>query len=646
MESHLNDLPITAGPPSRWYRLRKFARRHHTPVAAGLVVAAALLMSATAATLTVFSLRPTGTDEHAAGMVQRHVWDVPSNVSLAGTISLDGRYLSYVDWGAGNLGLRDLSDKSTRLLTSNTDWDTLEGWHESSAISGEGQWTAYSWYLAADKFYELRVIRRTGNDMRILYHDPNTYWIKPYAWSPDGQALLAYFSAGEKALIDERMKERYRRGRLVLVNVADGSIRVLQSWDTLAYPKTAVFSPDGSRVAYDLEQDENAHQAGHGDIFVYDLKTGQSSRRVSHPADDRLLGWTPREDQILFQSNRNASMGLWLLDLDDASDESTPVLLKQDFTGRPVGFTRNGSFYYGLSTTSNDVYLAQLDESGLNFVKKPQIISSRFVGSASMGVWSPDGKVLAYRVGRSGKRYSYMGRGDWVFSLYSLETGQERLLEPDPPFRSGFRLRGPQFSADGNSLLVHGVYLGQGPGLYQIDVQTGRTTLLRIPADEGLASGPWSADGRVLYFRRSESLIQYDPTTQEEKTLYQGPWNLSGMAVSTDGQRLACWRGPSSLVILPAAGGSPREVVRLTDDEQTGPHTFVTWMPDNQHLLFPKKGRELWRVNSQTGLQQQIGGPLEQLCHVDVHPDGRQLAFTLEQPGSELWVMEGFLPDP
>ena len=263
-----------------------------------------------------------------------------------------------------------------------------------------------------------------------------------------------------------------------------------------------------------------------------------------------------------------------------------------------------------------------------------------------MGVWSPDGKVLAYRVGRSGKRYSYMGRGDWVFSLYSLETGQERLLEPDPPFRSGFRLRGPQFSADGNSLLVHGVYLGQGPGLYQIDVQTGRTTLLRIPADEGLASGPWSADGRVLYFRRSESLIQYDPTTQEEKTLYQGPWNLSGMAVSTDGQRLACWRGPSSLVILPAAGGSPREVVRLTDDEQTGPHTFVTWMPDNQHLLFPKKGRELWRVNSQTGLQQQIGGPLEQLCHVDVHPDGRQLAFTLEQPGSELWVMEGFLPDP
>ncbi len=84
----------------------------------------------------------------------------------------------------------------------------------------------------------------------------------------------------------------------------------------------------------------------------------------------------------------------------------------------------------------------------------------------------------------------------------------------------------------------------------------------------------------------------------------------------------------------------------MTDDEQSGPHTFVTWMPDNQHLLFPKKKGELWRVNVQTAQQQQIGGSLEHLRHVDVHPDGRRLAFTLEQLGSELWVMEGFLPEP
>ena len=98
-------------------------------------------------------------------------------------------------------------------------------------------------------------------------------------------------------------------------------------------------------------------------------------------------------------------------------------------------------------------------------------------------------------------------------------------------------------------------------------------------------------------------------------------------------------------MILAVSGGPRREVLRLEDDERTDPPTFVTWMPDNQHLLFPKQGNELWRVNIQTGQQQQIGGLFEQLCHVDVHPDGRQLAFTLEQPGSELWVMEGFLPE-
>ena len=47
---HLGHEPVAAGPPSAGYRLRKFARRNRTAVAAGLLVAAAMVLGAVGAT--------------------------------------------------------------------------------------------------------------------------------------------------------------------------------------------------------------------------------------------------------------------------------------------------------------------------------------------------------------------------------------------------------------------------------------------------------------------------------------------------------------------------------------------------------------------------------------------------------------------
>lgn len=119
------------------------------------------------------------------------------------------------------------------------------------------------------------------------------------------------------------------------------------------------------------------------------------------------------------------------------------------------------------------------------------------------------------------------------------------------------------------------------------------------------------------------------------------------MDVSPDGRWLAFYRDIDSLAVMLSAGGEPREVVHLDEGELMEPTTFVRWMPDGEHLLFGKRKKELWKVNVQTGTQQQIGPAIEegQLINAVMHPDGRQIAFTIEQSGSELWVMENFLPD-
>ncbi len=54
IERHLGDEPVSAGPPSVRYRLAKFVRRHRTGVAAGLLVAAAIVVGFVVSTVMYF----------------------------------------------------------------------------------------------------------------------------------------------------------------------------------------------------------------------------------------------------------------------------------------------------------------------------------------------------------------------------------------------------------------------------------------------------------------------------------------------------------------------------------------------------------------------------------------------------------------
>jgi Tol biopolymer transport system component len=97
---------------------------------------------------------------------------------------------------------------------------------------------------------------------------------------------------------------------------------------------------------------------------------------------------------------------------------------------------------------------------------------------------------------------------------------------------------------------------------------------------------------------------------------------------------------------MPSAGGDLRQVVELDQDElSVAERAFVRWTPDGEHLLFSHRKSQLWKVNVESGVQQQIGPVIKGLLGADMHPDGRQIAFTVQQKGSALWVMENFLPE-
>jgi Tol biopolymer transport system component len=202
---------------------------------------------------------------------------------------------------------------------------------------------------------------------------------------------------------------------------------------------------------------------------------------------------------------------------------------------------------------------------------------------------------------------------------------------------------GPRWSPDGRSLLVCGSGQESGYGLYTVDAETAAAAMIESGSER---QGVWSPDGKSVYIRSGTSLSRLDLATGQETELYQGQWAPMGFDVSPDGRWLAFYRDINSLVLLPSAGGDPRQVAHW-DEEVQSTLPFARWTPDGEHLLFRKRNNELWKVHVQTGEQQQIGPAIEEgkLMNAVMNPDGRQIAFTVEQQGSELWVMENFLPD-
>lgn len=45
-----------------------------------------------------------------------------SSTDVSGAVSRDGRLMTYIDWSSGELGLRDLTSGTNRLLTKAADW--------------------------------------------------------------------------------------------------------------------------------------------------------------------------------------------------------------------------------------------------------------------------------------------------------------------------------------------------------------------------------------------------------------------------------------------------------------------------------------------------------------------------------------------
>ncbi len=584
---------------------------------------------------------------HPSEMVTRRVWAGMGEL-IFGNPSPDGRYLSYVEATTGELVLQDFATGKTRRLISKDTSNDAGGMPFFSAISPDGKEIVYVWFN--NRGTDLRLARMDGSAPRTLFHHPG--FVAFPAWSPDGKSLLCVLIKFANGIAG--------KPQMALISVADGSVRVLKSLEW-GFPGKMWFSPDGRYVAYDFPPREGSDNR---DIFSLSVQDGREVPLVEHPADDLLLGWTPDGNYILFASDRSGSTSAWILRVADGKPQGSPEMVKQDIgQALPIGFTRSGSYYYGLAIGTSDIYTAEFDPASGKVVGQPQKATQRFTGSNSAPAFSPDGQFLAYRSSRPGPQV-LIGMRPEVISIRSLKTGEERdlpsIMESWGPIR---------WSQDGRSLFVVGKDRKIKHGVYRVDAQTGEVTPALLPdADSGIARPAWLPDGkRVLYVKQwrqdsgtlSEAVVIRDLDSGQTTEFFRpAPGvTMDDIALSPDGQQVALTllekeTRSSALRVLPVAGGDAKELARAKEPE-TIVGEALGWSTDSRYIVYGKaqsNGQEqkvrLMAISSRGGEPHPLGLPMDFVRHVSFHPDGRHMTFSASagKDKAEVWVMENFLP--
>ncbi len=577
------------------------------------------------------------------GMINRQVWaDTSSDPS--GSISPDGRYLSFIDWETGDLAVRDLTTGENRSLTKKGSWKTAD-FALNARWSPDGKDIAYAWFHGP--YCDLRITGLNTSDVRILHHDKDVIYIEPGGWSPDGNLISVCLSKSNGAI-----------HTIALISVVDETLTVLKTLDWRR-PHIGGFSADGRYIVYDFPQQEGSPKR---DIFLLATDGSGEIPLIEHPEEDCVLGWTPDGEWMLFNSDRTGTYDAWMIRVKDGISQGDPELLKSDIgLIIPLGFTKEGSFYYSRASGSRDIYLSNFDPQAQRLVSPPERVSQRFIGTGRSLDWSRDGKYLAYlSVRLFGPRQSHR----LILVIRSLETGQERELRPQISYDRG-DVPYLRWFPDGSSLLLRGEVQNR-LGFFKVDIKTGYVTsfILSKPGKR-LRWPSFSPDGKIFYYLsfrmdKSRSIMAKDMDTGKEKELYRVnvPSILTNLAISPDGKKIVFRSGNVEtypildvLEILPAEGGESIELMResVLKNKYMFNAPGLVWTPDGSHLLFGRwssyeeKIIELWKVPASGGKSEKLGVAMFEIDDIRIHPDGKQIGFVGGRIIDEIWMLENFL---
>jgi Tol biopolymer transport system component len=558
-----------------------------------------------------------------------------------GRVSADGRLICYTEWNyTGNLMLHDLLSGTDRPLTGNKDWSVGNAY--SSTFSPDAKQVAYGWRTYAKRVEgqpqpphvnEIRIIGIEGPAVpqpRRVYGNADVNYFDPTDWSRDGRWLAV------------KVTRKDNTGQIAVVGVQDGSFRVLK---TIGWrgPKKIFFSPDGKYLAYDLPASDNEAQR---DVFVIAADGSGETRAVEHQADDVIMGWSPDGSRLLVASDRTGAVALWALRISNGKPHGAPTLLKPDIGSiTSQGVTASGALHFVKNASTKGLHVAPIDlESGR--LSGPAVLENFRSGRPD---WSADGKLLAYK--------STSPNDFQLLSIRSVETGQLRTVPLSLQYMSE-----PRWLPDGRALVSAGRDLkGQG-GIFRIDAQSGRESLV-VPQDGNAGRVNVAPDGKKIYYGSARqsgypAMVEHDLATGEVKETFRRTPGMGVAELSPDGRSFAVVKvdgraKTSTLLLIPLSGGEARELFRVSLPDSLQSYGGLTWTADSQAVIVVNTTgdrydpKDLWLVPVSRAKSRKLDVDIRNwgtMPGIRLHPNGKEIAFFVGQDSREVWALENVVP--
>jgi Tol biopolymer transport system component len=438
----------------------------------------------------------------------------------------------------------------------------------------------------------------------------------------------------------------------IIPSSGEGGFEVLKKFDQKNLT-TASVSPDSKYVVFaDGVQ-------GNKNIRIIDIKTKGITTLINNPANDVSPRWSPDGNHIIFCSYRHGERAIWGIAVKGTLPQGAPfMILAGGKDLRLLNWTPAG---LALNKTISivDQYKLPVDPSTGKSVGQPELIPYSPTGANYNGVWSPDGKSIAFMK-------QNMQKHEPAVVVMSVEDFVTREFLLPPNTTAGV----PRWTPDGKAISFLGSDNNKKKSLYRLKLENGNWESWPLEFESGTGI-EWNKDGKTYYYGAVNTLkedetgnddwmiIKKTIGTPENKIIYKGKnvdYAFRGFRCSRDYNMLAFQQNNYVMALnLEREEATLLTPVTDTCDSHGLPSVIYrnpTWSPDGKKIMTSKVlisedmkqiSYELYVFNTVTGKAEKVelGNTLPkdyQIKAIDWSPDGNEVLISIQT-----WMIADYL---